>query len=62
MSALLHWPCFQLCPLFEGFKMCILASMLSAKLFSAQSPRFVMDSLSRQPGMDQTGGHLCDAI
>ncbi|XP_029788888.1 uncharacterized protein LOC115286558 isoform X2 [Suricata suricatta] len=33
--------------LFEGFKTCILASLLSAKLFSAPLPGLVMDSLSR---------------
>lgn len=62
MSALLLWPGLQFCPLWERFKTCTLASLLSAKLFFAQAPRSVMDSLSGQPGVDRAGGHLCDAI
>lgn len=61
MSALLLRPRFWFSLLFEGFKTCILASLLPAKLFSTPSPVFVMDSLSRQPGMDRAGSHLCDA-
>lgn len=62
MSALWLWPCFQFRPPFEGFKTCILASLLSAKLSSAQSPGFVIDGLSgSQAWTEQVVSHLWDA-
>lgn len=62
MSALCLWPCFQFHPLFEGFKTCILASLLSAKLSSAQSPGLVIDGLSgSQAWIKQAVSHLWDA-
>lgn len=50
MFALLLWPRFQFSLLFEGFKACILASLFSAKLFSAPSPGFVLEAWAGSQG------------